>query len=180
MSNRTYLLLAIVIGSLSSVAVAEIADAPNYREYSKTLSSSGQPSKEQLEDAKAAGFERVVYLAFSDYYNSIEHEDRVVKDLGMEYVNIPIDWSNPTRSDFDMFAGAMQQEPVKKTLVHCQVNLRASAFSFLYRVIHEAVPLDDAKEDMDSVWVPNDVWTAFIIDVLKDNGIDADCDTCVW
>ena len=156
MSSRRLSLLAILF-LLGKLAAADLADVPNYREYSEFLSSSGQPSKEQLQDAEANGFERVIYLAFSDHHTSLDHEDRIVKDLGMQYVNIPVAWEAPTPGDFYLFAGAMQREPGKKTLVHCQVNFRASAFSFLYRVIYENVPLDDAKDDMNSVWVPDKV-----------------------
>jgi protein tyrosine phosphatase (PTP) superfamily phosphohydrolase (DUF442 family) len=172
--------LLIILFLPGAPAVADLADIPNYREYSAILSSSGQPSKEQLQDARAAGFERVIYLAFSDHHTSIDHEDRIVKDLGMEFVNIPIAMEAPTRNDFSLFAGVMQAEPGKKTLVHCQINLRASAFSFLYRVVYEGVALDEAKGDMNSVWVPNEIWKEFILDVLRENDIDADCDACGW
>lgn len=165
---------------LSSTAVAEPADIPNYRSYSETLASAGQPSEEQLQDVWADGFERVVYLAFSDHQTSLENEDRIVKELGMAYVNIPVDWGAPTLSDFNLFAGALLQEPQKKTFVHCQANYRASAFSLLYRVIHEDVSLVEAKADMDSVWTPNTVWTKFILHVLKQNEISAECEGCDW
>lgn len=161
-------------------AVAELSDIPNYREYSKTFSSSGQPTKGQLQDAWVENFKRVVYLAFSDHDTSLEHEDRIVKELGMEYINIPVNWGSPTRSDFRLFAGAMQSEPDKKTLVHCQVNFRASSFSFLYRVIYQDVPVAEAKADLNSVWTPNTVWTAFILDLLEENSILSECEDCDW
>ena len=67
-----------------------------------------------------------------------------------------------------------------KTLVHCQVNFRASTFSFLYRVLHEDVPVGEAKDDLDGVWVPNATWRQLIFDVLEANGISPDCDSCLW
>jgi protein tyrosine phosphatase (PTP) superfamily phosphohydrolase (DUF442 family) len=159
---------------------ADNGDIVNYREYSATLSSSGQPSEAQLEAVADSGFERVVFLAFSDHDESLANEDRLVKGLGMEYAQIPVDWDAPRNSDFYMFAGLMQREPEKKTLVHCQVNFRASTFSFLYRVLYQDVPVDLAKEDLNSVWVPNDTWRKFIFDVLEENGRSADCDSCLW
>ena len=98
----------------------------------------------------------------------------------MEYVHIPVEWDAPTVSDFNLFAGAMQMAPNKKTLLHCQVNYRASAFSFLYRVIHEGVAVGEAKADMNSVWTPNDTWRELIVQVLSENGISPDCDGCDW
>ena len=161
-------------------AVAELADIPNYREYSKTFASSGQPNKGQLQDAWVGGFERVIYLAFSDHESSIEGEDRISKELGMEYINIPVNWGSPTPGDFNLFAAVMQSAPDKKTLLHCQVNFRASSFSFLYRVIYEDVPIAQAKSDLNSVWTPNSVWTSFIHEVLAQHDISPECGGCDW
>lgn len=183
---ETRIALATVAAGVLLLTAADALTAPgvddivNYREYSATLSSSGQPTGEQLKAVAAAGFERVVFLAFSDHDESLAGEDRLVKELGMEYAQIPVDWDAPAVSDFGMFAGLMGREPGKKTLVHCQVNFRASSFSFLYRVLYQDVPMDLAKEDLDSVWVPNATWRQFIFDVLEDHGRSPHCDSCLW
>jgi protein tyrosine phosphatase (PTP) superfamily phosphohydrolase (DUF442 family) len=174
--------LLVVVGlSWSDMPMAaDVAEIVNYREYSASLSSSGQPDESQLEDAANAGFERIIFLAFSDHHESIVNEDRIVKELGMDYAQIPVDWKAPANSDFYMFAGLLQREPHKKTLVHCQVNFRASTFSFLYRVLHDDVPMDEAMADLESVWVPNEAWRNFIFSVLEENGRSPHCDSCLW
>jgi protein tyrosine phosphatase (PTP) superfamily phosphohydrolase (DUF442 family) len=159
---------------------AELQDISNYREYSPMFSSAGQPTKKQLDVLHDKGFERIVYIAFTNSGNAYADEDQLVKKLGMDYVQIPVDWENPARGDFYAFAGSMQTGPRKRTLLHCQVNYRASAFSFLYRVIYEGVPVADAKRDMNSVWQPNETWRRFIFDVLEENNISAQCDGCDW
>ena len=173
-------LCALFFSAPAVYAADDVSEIVNFREYSDLLSSSGQPNAEQLSAVRDAGFERVVFLAFSDHEHSLQHEDRMVKELGMRYAHIPIDWDAPTKSDFDMFAGLMQRAPGSKTLVHCQVNFRASAFSFLYRVLHEDVPVAEAKDAMNTVWVPNDAWRKLIFDVLEENGVSPDCDNCLW
>ena len=174
--------MILCIGLLATIACAraDISEIANYRQYSDKFASSGQPSEKQLKEIQAAGFERVVYIAYSDHKNSLDNEDRTVKDLGMEYLQIPVEWSAPTKSDFYLFAGAMQREPDKKSLLHCQVNFRASAFAFLYRVLHQDVSIAAAKVDMNSVWTPNETWTELIIEVLEENGISSDCEGCDW
>ena len=159
---------------------ASLNDINNYREYSPLLSSSGQPTLEQLEAARDAGFERVVFLAYTDSEGSIEGEDSLVEKLGMQFAHIPVDWGAPRVTDFEQFAAVMQAAPMMKTLVHCQVNFRASAFSFLYRVLHEDVAVGEAKDDLNGVWAPNATWQQLIFDVLEANGISPDCDTCLW
>ena len=158
----------------------ESGEIVNFREYSPVFASAGQPNAEQLAQVREAGFERVIYIAYSDQENSLSNEDRVVKSLGMEYVHIPVEWNAPTASDFALFAAAMQSGGEKKTLLHCQVNYRASAFSFLYRVIYQDVPVAQAKADMNTVWTPNETWRALIFAVLAEQGISPQCDGCDW
>ena len=169
--------LAVLPGLASA---AELSEIRNYKEYSQTFASAGQPDKEQLQLLKDEGFERVAYIAFSNSRGAIADEDAIVKELGMDYVQIPVVWDAPTMSDFYAFAGAMQREPDRKTLLHCQANYRASAFAFLYRVLYEDIPVSVAKADMNSIWAPNDTWRQLIFDVLEDNGVAPNCEGCDW
>ncbi len=158
----------------------ELSDISNFRQYDDTFSSSGQPTKKQLSELADSGYERVIYVAYSDHKNSLPNEDRLVKELGMEYVHIPVEWSQPTKSDFYLFSAAMESAVERRTLLHCQVNWRASAFSFLYRVIHRGVSVEEAKKDLNSVWTPDEKWTALILEILDENNIDAQCPGCDW
>ena len=177
---QKFAVLMIALVAHSFAAAAELADASNYRQYSEWLSSSGQPSAAQLKDAEEKGFERIIYLAFTDNDSAIEDEDRVVKQLGMDYIHIPVDFDQPTLVDFRTFARAMGEENLTKTLVHCQVNFRASTFAFLYRVAIQGVPIPDAKKDLDSVWAPNEIWFRFIHTTLNDYGLSHKCEDCDW
>ena len=176
----TTLLLYIALALPALADEPDLSELTNYRAYSPMLSSSGQPSAEQLETVRDAGFERVVFLALTDSHGSIANEDSIVKGLGMEFVHIPVIWESPTLDDVALFLALMSGAPEKKTLVHCQVNFRASTFSFLYRVLHDDVPVSEAKDDLNSVWVPDDQWKQLIFDVLEANGVSPDCDTCLW
>lgn len=152
----------------------------NYVAYSPTFASSGQPTAKQLAQLGEAGLQRVVYLAYSDHERSLPHEDRIAKQLGLQYIHIPVEWDAPTLGDFELFASVMQQDPATPTLLHCQMNFRATAFAMLYRVIYEDVPLAEAKADMNAVWTPNVVWTDYIVDILERADIDPDCEGCDW
>ena len=173
-------LLMLFWGTATAAEGNALAGIINYREYSPVFSSSGQPSAEQVETLAEAGFARVIYLAFSDDQTAIDREDRVVKKQGMDYVHIPVDFDNPTLADFEDFAAVMNRDPNHRTLLHCQINLRASTFSFLYRVIYVGVPMLEAKNDLDGVWRPDRVWYLFLVDVLKAHGMSQECAGCDW
>ena len=152
----------------------------NFRQYSDRFASAGQPTREQFQAIAEQGFERVVYIAFTNNPNALPDADQVVKELGMEYMQVPVDFSNPLPDEFYAFADYMERNRDKKTLSHCQVNARATAFSFLYRVIYDGVSIMDAKTDMNTVWQPNEVWRDFIFEVLAQNNIDPECTGCDW
>lgn len=170
--------------TLTSVASAQEAQSLdqilNYRQYTPLFSSAGQPSREQLPLLKEAGYDRVIYIAFNNGRTAIPEEDQLVKDLGMDYLHIAVDFNKPTVRDFDAFADAMEREPQSKTFLHCQVNARATAFSFLYRVLYQGVDIAEAKADMNTVWQPNEVWRDFIFAVMEDRGLSSQCETCDW
>lgn len=161
-------------------AQSALDEVLNYREYTPIFSSAGQPTREQLQLIKDNGFERIIYIGFSTVGTAIPEEDQLVKELGMDYLQIPVDFANPTVRDFNAFADAMQREEGTKTLLHCQVNARATAFSMLYRVIYQDIPLAEAKSEMNSVWQPNEVWRDFIFEVLDEHDISPECEGCDW
>ena len=180
---RYRLSMALLLSLCTAVPLAtaqSLDDVTNYREYSATFASAGQPTEAQMSLIKDAGFERIVYIAFSTDRNAIANEDKLVRDLGLDYVHIPVVWNAPTVADFETFAAVMQRDPDKKTLLHCQVNARASAFAFLYRVLHQNVPIADAKADMNTVWAPNETWRELIFDVLEAHGVSPNCADCDW
>jgi protein tyrosine phosphatase (PTP) superfamily phosphohydrolase (DUF442 family) len=90
----------------------------------------------------------------------------------MAYVNIPVDWQQPTHEDFALFSAVMASAADRKVLVHCQMNMRASVFTFLYRVVHEEVPAADAFEAVRAVWQPNGQWAEFTGSVLERAGLE--------
>jgi len=158
----------------------DLAEIINFRQYSETFASAGQPTREQFQSIADNGFERVVYIAFTNNPNALPDADLVVKGLGMEYMQVPVDFSSPLPDEFYAFSDAMERNRGKKTLLHCQVNARATAFSFLYRVIYNDVPIAEAKTDMNTVWQPNEVWRDFIFEILRQNEIDPNCESCDW
>lgn len=152
----------------------------NYIEYDAFYSSSGQVTEDDLEKLKEAGFNRIIYIAFNDPKRALLNEDKLVMGLGMKYFHIPVEWNNPELTDFMTFAAIMQVQPKKRTLLHCQVNYRASVFSFLYRVIYNKENMATAKLDMERIWKPNKIWREFIFEVLKSYQLSPDCDACDW
>jgi lipopolysaccharide biosynthesis regulator YciM len=55
----------------------------------------------------------------------------------------------------------------EKVFVHCARNMRVSAFVFLYRVLRQGVPADEALPDLLAIWQPNETWQRLIDAALE-------------
>jgi protein tyrosine phosphatase (PTP) superfamily phosphohydrolase (DUF442 family) len=164
-----------IILLLAHAGAALAADDPlavNHVAVSDRLHTAGQPNAAMLGTLAERGFDLVINLAPPSSRDAVAEEGKLVTEDGTAYVNIPVDWQKPTLEDFALFSAVMDGARDRKVLVHCQLNMRASAFTFLYRVVHERVPPEQAFEALRAVWVPRDQWAAFTADVLAKNAID--------
>ena len=149
---------------------AAAGDPANFVQWRPGLASSAQPDTAYLKRVKSLGYDMVINLAPPEYPEAVEAEGAILARQGVAYLNIPVDFSDPTAENFRLYSEVMKSMARKNVLVHCQVNLRGTSFTFLYRVIHEAANSDDARGKLNSVWAPNPTWKKFIEGVLVTNG----------
>ncbi len=159
-----------VAAAAITAACAAPGDPANFVQWRPGLASSAQPDAAYLKRAKALGYEVVINLAPPEYKEAVPAEGGILGEQGVTYLNIPVNFDNPTAEDFRVFRAMLKTVEAKKVLVHCQVNLRGSSFTFLYRVIQEDANADEARGKLNSVWAPNPVWKKFIEGVLVANG----------
>ena len=144
-------------------------DIYNFLPLSEKLYTGGMPKADQLADAAQKGVEIVINLAPHEVANALPQEEELVTSLGMQYVNIPVNWNTPTKDGLDRFIHMMDENKDKKILVHCQANFRATAFVSLYRILRQGWKVDDAMQVMHSIWDEEDypMWKMFIEETLK-------------
>ncbi len=134
----------------------------NYHAISSTLTTSGQPSEEQFLLIRDAGYSSVINLAPHNSENSLTNEELLVRQLGLKYTYIPVDFKNPTDEDFEKFVTSIRESESEKTWIHCAANMRVSAFIYKYRLEvlnHDAT---QAAADLAKIWEPFGVWKQFI------------------
>ena len=148
------------------MASAPLSAIYNMLPLADDLGTSGQPTSAQLAAIKAAGYEVVINLATGKTPRDLPNEADVVAAQGMEYIHIPVLWENPTEADLARFFEAMEATQGKKRFVHCIANMRVSAFLFLYRVVRQGMPVDEARATMAKIWQPNPIWQQFITAAL--------------
>ena len=134
----------------------------NYVRVSDDIATSGQPGRGDFHEIASAGYAAVVNLALGTSPDAIPDEGDAAAGEGMAYYHIPVVWTAPEMSDLDRFFSVMDSLRGGKVWVHCVLNMRASAFVYLYRLVNLGVPEDEARAPMDEVWEPDEIWQGFI------------------
>ncbi|MBW4479810.1 MAG: protein tyrosine phosphatase family protein [Tolypothrix brevis GSE-NOS-MK-07-07A] len=142
-------------------------DIYNFLKISDTIATSGQPTSKQFSAIKKAGYEVIVNLALPESSNALPDEKQIVENQGMQYIHIPVVWENPTLENVTEFFHVMEGNVDKQVFVHCAANMRVSAFMYLYRCLHEGISNEDAKKDLQKIWIPNETWQSFIEQVIS-------------
>jgi protein tyrosine phosphatase (PTP) superfamily phosphohydrolase (DUF442 family) len=140
----------------------DLPDVINWRRLSDQITTSGQPTEAQLARIKALGVTQIVNLGPHTHKCALPDETASTAALDLSYTYIPVDFENPTQSDFDAFCAVLNRLEGKTIHVHCIYNARVSAF--FYRHALEVKGGDKAAmfANMDGIWRPGGVWADFI------------------
>lgn len=145
-----------------SLRASQLEAIYNYLPISTQLATSGQPTTNQFSAIQSAGYSIIINLAPANVENALPNEAAVVASLGMDYINIPVNFSNPRQQDFEKFVSLLQRHSHQKIWVHCAANMRVSCFIFKYRTAILGTNQNHAQADLRKIWQPNAVWKRFI------------------
>lgn len=128
----------------------------------------GQPTAKQIELLGELGFNILINLATSSSPDTLKNEQEIAQNAGLAYVHIPVEWQAPTKNDLIKFFLMFEQHKGFKTFVHCVLNMRASVFIYLYRVIIENEDPETCWEKVLEIWEPNEIWQKFIDEMIEE------------
>ncbi|KAA8734756.1 hypothetical protein F4V57_03060 [Acinetobacter qingfengensis] len=140
-----------------------LTDILNHVFIHEHLTTSGQPTFEQLAQIKAAGFNTIVNLALTNASNHLPNEDKICLELGLDYIHIPLLWDCPNPSTglliLDLIAYLVQEQ---KVWLHCAKNLRVSSLMYLYQQYYLGIDIAIADIALHEIWEPDATWTGFM------------------
>jgi len=148
----------------------DIQASHNFRRITNRLTTSGIVRPDGLKALRAQGYEVVVNLLPDTSEYAIPNERDAIEAQGIEYIHIPVDFKQPTSSDFLKFSEVLDRVHEKKLHVHCAANYRVSAFYSLYLVSRGVWDAEQALEFIRSIWQPTEHpgWSDFIAGVLAE------------
>lgn len=125
------------------------------------ISCAGQPSEAQLRKLAGNHFHVVINLGLENAPYALSNEGSIVMELGMRYVNLPVDFGAPLREDFERFVECMTAHSEQRVWVHCAANKRASCFVALW-MERQGWSKTQSDELIRQVWQPDGVWRRFL------------------
>ncbi len=116
-------------------------DVENFVVFRQGLASSAQPSPEQLAKAEEFGYRTIVSLRTVKEGSAAERV--VVQELGMVYVNIPIEGTSVSFEAAEEMMGAVPRR-LQPALIHCSSGNRVGALWALYSFEHGGDSVEEA------------------------------------
>ena len=141
--------------------VASNAPAMNFLRIGPDLATGGHFNDGGVEAISTQGVSLVIDLRDKPPEGQEEH----LAAAGIRWMNVPVVWKAPRREDFEALSRLMSENEGESILVQCQANYRASAMTYLYRVVMDDVDETAAAKDMNAVWTPeaeSETWVEYI------------------
>ncbi len=141
-----------------------LTDILNFVQLTPHVGTSGQPLAHQFQQIADAGYKTVINLAMADSDNALADEGALVAGTGMTYIHLPVDFAAPTAAHAKRFIAFMEVVASEPVFVHCAMNLRVSAFMYLYLRHAKGLYEEMAKSPMLDKWAPrmDAVWRDFL------------------
>lgn len=140
-----------------------LSEIINYLQISPTIGTAGQPTADQFNLIREAGYQAVINLALKESPDALPDEEKTVTTLGMRYFHIPVIWEKPTKENLETFFQTLGQLRDQKVFIHCVLNMRVSVFVYLYRIKVLGEKPEAAYQDILEIWEPETVWEEFIL-----------------
>ena len=163
MSSPSQSVILALIAACFLAATVASAQTMNYHEINDRLVTGGHFVDDGLPSTRAEGITVVIDLRDRPPEGQAER----LRGLGIEWVNVPVVWKDPRPEDFERFVEAMKAHEDERVLVQCQANYRASAMTYLYRVLVEGVPEELARRDLNAVWEPEGRWREYMDGIIE-------------
>lgn len=109
------------------------------------VATGGQPTPEQLEQLKAAGVKVVVDLRDPMEQRPFD-EPAKVRELGLEYVNVPVRPGATSDQQLDRVREVLQNAGDKPVFLHCATANRVGGALLPHLILDQGVREEDAVE----------------------------------
>jgi protein tyrosine phosphatase (PTP) superfamily phosphohydrolase (DUF442 family) len=128
-----------------ATAFQAVSGVANACQILPTVISGGQPTAEQLKALKAAGGEIVLDLRDPMEPRPVD-EGALVRELGMEYVNIPVRAGSLDDATLERILAALRRAGSRTVFFHCGSGSRVGGALIPYFILDQGMEEQDAVD----------------------------------
>jgi uncharacterized protein (TIGR01244 family) len=145
--------LSLIIITLATATVSVAQEVPPIRNFVKLnadFCTGAQPRLEHLEKLKADGVKSILNLRPAGEHRAAEEEAKV-KELGLQYFNIPVVFGEPKEEQVAEFFKITDERKNFPIFIHCAAGIRVGAFWFIRRVLRDGWTQEAAEKEADLI-----------------------------
>ena len=138
----------------------------DFLRLNEQICTGGQPTMAELERLKRDGVRAVINLRRPSEYNA-EEEAAKARELGLRYINIPVDSSDPKDAQVEEFLKATDDSANRPAFIHCGSANRVGAFWMIRRVLRDRWPLEKAEDEAKKIGMRSANLREFALDYIR-------------
>jgi protein tyrosine phosphatase (PTP) superfamily phosphohydrolase (DUF442 family) len=136
-------------------------EIPRYMEVGPRIGTGGQPTAEGLRRLRELGYTAVVNLRTAREGIDLAAEEKQIRDLGLEYFNIPVASADPHDAEAAEFLSLLGRLKERKVFVHCAAANRVGGFMMIQWILKDGMAPDKAEELADRVGLQSETMRRF-------------------
>jgi uncharacterized protein (TIGR01244 family) len=172
---RKLISLAIVTVIAVSVAAGQTKvtkeSVPGIRNLAKlemTVACAGAITPESIAEIKKMGYASVMNLRLaSEPGADVEAAAAAAKTAGINYIHIPVDSAQPSRTAIDDFLKAVRDPRNNPAFIHCASANRAAALWYVKRVLVDKWDSERAMEEASALGLTSQPLKNFVTEYVK-------------
>ncbi len=136
----------------------------HFRQNTDLITSSGAITKDYIDTLANLDYQVVINLLPDSDRRALKDERRIIESQHIAYFFIPVEFSNPRESDYQLFCEILTSHPLEKIHIHCAANYRASAFYAVYAFENKQWSNHQAESFIVDIWQPKQhlPWLQFL------------------
>ena len=148
--NKLICLLALLLAIPGLTRSQDTPPIRNFVRLSDDFCTGAQPRLEHLEKLKADGVRTILNLRPAGEHRAAE-EAAKVKELGLQYFNIPVVFGEPKEEQVAEFFKVTDERKNFPIFIHCAAGIRVGAFWLIRRVLRDGWTLEAAEKEADQI-----------------------------
>jgi uncharacterized protein (TIGR01244 family) len=155
----------LVAGAYAQVSKPSVTGVTNFAKVESTIACAGATTPAGVGEVKKLGYKTIINLRqASEPGADVDAEAAAAKDIGVKYVHLPLNGSQPDPAVVDQFLVAVGDPANQPVFVHCASGNRAAALWMIKRLVVDGWDADKASTEATALGLTSPALKTFAMD----------------